>query len=172
MQKIVTAQSRDLPALSKCMRRSEIPFESSFLSEEKLNEAIEEGRVSVLKDGASLYGFASYYDFPLEAIFPNSAKKQNDFLESIGYRGEPLLLLEAVYCDPMRQRKGYASLLLSSLFSKKKDATFLTVLPMDRMEFLPFFKEARFVPYGFLESGALLLVRKKKKEGLCSDPSF
>lgn len=172
MQKIVSASSRDLPSLAKCLRRAEIPYQSPLLSEDELSQSIEEGRTLVFKDGAKVFAFSSIYDFPLEILFPNSPKDQNDFLENIRYRGEPLLLLEGIYADPMYQRKGYASLLFSSLCAKKKEATFLARLPIERAELLPFFKKVLFAPYGFLPSGDLLIIRKKKKEGLCSDPSF
>lgn len=147
-------------------------FAEPFLREDALRQSLEEGRVYVMKDGSKTLSLASFSFFPMETIFPDDARAQNDLLDGIGYYGEPLLLLEAIFTDPFAQGKGCAKSLFSSLSHKHKAATWFALLPSTRRTLLPFFHSLGFKPYDFSKDGSLILVKKKEKEGLCAKPSF
>lgn len=172
MQKLILAQANDLPSLGKSLRRCQIEMENPIINECELPSLIDDGRVMVLKDGAKILSFLVLNPFPMDVLFPNSIKSQEDFLYDIGYFGEPLILLQAIFTDPMYRHKGYASLLFSSFCSARKHATIFALLPSVSKETLPFFETCGFSVKGIGETNSLILVRKKKKEGLCSDPSF
>ena len=166
------ASSLNLPSLSKAARRAEMDFEVPFFDEEALKKAVEERRAYALKDGSKIISLASFSFFPLEEIYGNDVAKQNEFLDAISYYGEPLLYLEAIFTDPFYKGKGNARSLFLSMVSSHKDATWLSLLPASRLPLLPFFKTLGFKGYDYTEKGALILVRKKEKEGLCANPSF
>lgn len=172
MQKLALATEKELPALSKVLRRSQMDLEEALINEEVLSSFVKQGRVFFLKDGVRVLSLALISPFPMDELFPDSVKKQEDFLYDLGYFGEPLLLLKGIFTDPMYQKKGYGELLFSSLASMKKQATFFLTLPDSNKQTLPFFEKLGFKVRGLMPSGSLILVRKKKKEGLCSDPSF
>lgn len=172
MQKLALATEKDLPALSKVVRRSQMDLEETLINEEVLASFVEQGRVFFLKDGIHVLSLALISPFPMDELFPDSIKRQEDFLYDLGYFGEPLLLLKGIFTDPMFQKKEYGRLLFSSLASMKKQATFFLALPESKKQTLPFFEKLGFETKGLTSSGSLILVRKKKKEGLCSDPSF
>lgn len=172
MQRIQIAEQKEKKALLKSYRRAEMDYPSPALSEDALSRSIDEGRVLLLHDGSKIYSFLSYSPFPFDVLFPNDERSQNDFLETLGYRGEPLLLLEGIYTDPLYQRKGYASLLLASFLQQKRSAICFAKIPLDREAILPFFLKAGYSPTVFSSEGQPIYCWKKKKEGLCSDPSF
>lgn len=172
MQRIQIAGEKEKKALLKSFRRAEMDYPSPTLSEASLSSAIDEGRVILLHDGSRIFSFLVYSLFPLDVLFPKDAKSQNDFLEALPYRGQPLLLLEGIYADPLYQRKGYASLLLSSFLRQRRDAVCFLKMPLDRESILPFFLKLGFLPTVFSSQGDPIYFWKKKKEGLCSDPSF
>ena len=172
MQRISLASSLNLPSLSKAARRAEMDFAEPFFDEESLKKAVEERRAYALKDGSKIISLASFSFFPLEEIYGNDVAKQNEFLDAISYYGEPLLYLEAIFTDPFYKGKGNARSLFLSMVSNHKDATWLSLLPASRLSLLPFFKTLGFKGYDYTEKGALILVRKKEKEGLCANPSF
>ncbi len=147
-------------------------FEEPFLDGGQLKQAVDERRAYVLKDGLRIISIVSLSFFPLEEIYGNDVAKQNELLDRIGYYGEPLLLLESIFTDPLYKGKGNARSLFLSLVSNHKEATWLSLLPASRLSLLPFFKTLGFKGYDFLPSGALILIRKKEKEGLCANPSF
>ncbi len=172
MQKLVLAQSKDLAPLSKSLRRCQIEMDTPIIAEDFLASFVQENRVFILKDGAKILSFLVVSFFPMDEIFPNSIKKQDDFLFDLGYFGEPLLLIQGIFTDPMYRNKGYASLLFNSLCSVKKQASMFALLKQEWKDTLPFFEKLGFKVKGLNDSSSLILVRKKKKEGLCSDPSF
>lgn len=172
MQKLALAQEKDLPALGKVLRRSQMDIEEAVVDEQTLLSFMKQERVYFLKDGVRVLSFALISPFPMDELFPDSLKQQEEFLYDLGYFGEPLVLLKGIFTDPMYQKKGYGSLLFSSLASAKKQATFFLSLPQKQKQTLHFFEKFGFVAKGLTPTGSLILVRKKKKEGLCSDPSF
>ena len=147
-------------------------FVEAFFDEEHFSQAVEERRAYVLKDGSKILSLASFSFFPLEEIYGNDIPRQNDLLDQIGYYGEPLLFLESIFTDPFYKRKGNAKALFLSLVSSHKEATWLALLPSSRLSLLPFFQAIGFKPYDYGKDGALILIRKKEKEGLCANPSF
>ena len=172
MQEIRKIDSRLMAASSKACRRADMSFDTPYFEEKKLLEEASEGRAYLLKDGSRVISVASFSFFPMEEICPGNASKQNDILDKIGYFGEPLLFLSSIFTDPLYAGKGYGRSLFLSLYLKHKDATWFALLPNERLCLLSFFKKLGFVPFDYSETGSLILVRKKVKEGLCANPSF
>lgn len=126
MLKLGLAHEDDLPAVMKLFRRvnASLLFEGNAMwnhgypLEENFRDDIERKTLYLAREGGRILGSVSVSFDPLEAFFDEShdSKKLNALLDKCAAKEEDsYLIVHRLMVDPMDQRKGVASNLISYL---------------------------------------------------------
>ena len=124
---------RDLVSIYSLTNEAMDP--KSRLSEESqerllstLGEAIENDRAFIVKDGSQAIAFALVSHTIDDVFFPDSHSfsKANALLDAIDHTGENVMVLQALYVLPNKQRHNVGGELLLSLVGRYKDSSWLT----------------------------------------------
>lgn len=144
---------------------------------QRLSEDIEEHRVLVVKSRKTVLAFAIIAHSLEDEFFPktHSYRKSSDILEDAGHRGEPLLILRALFVLPVYQRQGLGAELLKSLFATHKGTTWLLFVEEENQAAMTFFKDHGFFPCGnpdgleWGEKKKTILAKRFRPTGLCRE---
>ena len=144
---------------------------------QRLSEDIKDHHVLVIKLRKTVLGFAIIARSMEDEFFPKtrSYRKTSDILEDAGHRGEPLLILRALFVLPAYQRQGLGDELLKSLFATYKGATWLLFLEEENQSAMAFFKAHGFFPCGnpggleWGEKKKAILAKRYRPTGLCRE---
>ena len=190
MHRVCLCKESDLPSLQKCLRRvkegiklegksfwnDEYPMEEDFKLDQK------EGRLYVIKDGARVIGSATAEHDVAEAFFPisKSEAKAIDLLESLGYRGEPLLILTRFMIDPAYQGKGVAKEFLQAVLSYYPKTSVLLSVGKENEKAIAFYRKNGFAVFGspafefgdLPSSDFILMTKMFVPKGLCREAKW
>ena len=183
---IVKAKPEDIPAIvslfkdvgENLLEEGNPMWSGDYPGEEDFVQDVEMGRLYVMKEGKRILGSASIAHDVAEAFFPqtHSYRKSDELLERIGYRGEPIAILERFAIAIDRQNQGLGSEFLQSLFAKYKGSTWVFAVYEKNARALRFYQKRGFLSLGIypgLEYGGYssqyVVYRTYKKDGLCSN---
>ncbi|MBR1846673.1 MAG: GNAT family N-acetyltransferase [Bacilli bacterium] len=185
---IVVAKESDYAGVVSCFSSAlETQEEGAKIEEERRNwildgllEEIRSGSVYVMKSRRGVIGFATVSHSMEDEFFPLSHRysKSNVILEEMGYRGEPLTIIKALFIEAAHQRKGLGDEFLHSLFARYKNSSFALYLEEGNVEAKQFFLNHGFFPCGHgetIERGKgpkLILAKRYRPMGLCREPRW
>ena len=144
---------------------------------QRLSEDIEDHHVLVIRQRKTVLGFAIIAHSLEDEFFPktHSYRKSSDILEDAGHRGEPLLILRALFVLPAYQKQGLGAELLKSLFATHKGASWLLIVEENNQSAVTFFKAHGFFPCGdpdgleWGEKKKMILAKRYRPAGLCRE---
>ncbi len=166
------ANLKDLSTLSKCFRRSLIDSsEEARLSswENQLPSLIEEGDIFMAKEGGRILSVGKMSHSVNAFLGENAYRGEaEDLLESLGYRGEMISIIDFLLVDPSFQRKGIGTSFLTYWQSIHPKSLWLCQCDQTNGEAIAFFKKNGFIQ--IKEKGSLVLLGKPyRPTGICRE---